>query len=110
MYVLSVHFISHLPFATAGLSGFALFVSVSGIFLSAFMMFVPVVYDKYDKLATLAIALKEIRVAFILTGVGSTFSLLIAFVISATISRLSIADLMATQIRDNHLRMDGGRL
>lgn len=64
----------------SGLSGFALFVSVSGIFLSAFMMFVPVVYDKYDKLATLAIALKEIRVAFILTGVGSTFSLLIAFV------------------------------
>jgi len=74
------------------------------------MMFVPVAYEKYDKLATLAIALKEVRVGFILTGVGSTFSLLIAFVFSATLSGLSIADLMAIQICDNHFRMDRGRV
>jgi hypothetical protein len=64
----------------SGLSGFAIFVSVSGIFLSLFMMFVPVVYEKYDKSARLARALKEVRVGFILTGTGCTFSLLIAFV------------------------------
>lgn len=62
----------------AGLSGFALFVSVAGIFLSAFMLTVPVLYEKYDKLARTARALKEERIAFIFTGVGVTFSLLIA--------------------------------
>src|SRR6267154_1928135 len=32
----------------AGLSGFAIFVSVSGIFLALFLLFVPVMYEKYD--------------------------------------------------------------
>lgn len=64
----------------SGLSGFAIFVSVAGIFLSAFMLFVPVIYEKYDKFVKLATALKELRVGVILTGVGCTFSLLIAFV------------------------------
>ncbi|KAG9315137.1 hypothetical protein JVU11DRAFT_4260 [Chiua virens] len=64
----------------SGLTGFALFVSISGIFLSVFLMFVPVVYDKYDKFARLARALQEMRVGFILTGTGCTFSLLIAFI------------------------------
>lgn len=62
----------------AGLSGFALFVAISGMFLSAFMLLVPVFYEKYDKFIRLARALKEIRVGFILTGTGVTFSLLIA--------------------------------
>ncbi|KAH7918072.1 hypothetical protein BV22DRAFT_1200103 [Leucogyrophana mollusca] len=66
----------------SGLSGFAIFVSVSGIFLSLFMMFVPVVYEKYDKFARVARALKEVRVGFILTGAGSTLSLLIAFIVT----------------------------
>ncbi|KAH7912321.1 hypothetical protein BJ138DRAFT_1148652 [Hygrophoropsis aurantiaca] len=66
----------------SGLSGFAIFVSVSGIFLSVFMMFVPVVYEKYDKFPRIARALKEVRVGFILTGAGSTFSLLIAFIVT----------------------------
>lgn len=51
------------------------------MFLSAFMMVVPVVYEKYDKLVRLARALKEVRVGFILTGAGTAFSLLIAYVI-----------------------------
>lgn len=62
----------------AGLTGFALFVSVSGIFLSLFLLFVPVVYEKYDKFGRLARALQEVRVGFVLTGIGCTFSLLIA--------------------------------
>ncbi|KAF8633214.1 hypothetical protein AX15_001450 [Amanita polypyramis BW_CC] len=64
----------------SGLSSFALFVSVSGIFLSALMLMVPVVYEKYNKMVRAARALKEVRVAFIFTGVGASFSLLISFI------------------------------
>ncbi|KAF8134858.1 hypothetical protein EV363DRAFT_1160051 [Boletus edulis] len=64
----------------SGLTGFALFVSISGIFLSSFLMFIPVVYEKYDKFGHIARALQEVRVGFILTGTGVTLSLLIAFV------------------------------
>ncbi|KAN0093118.1 hypothetical protein V8E55_003902 [Tylopilus felleus] len=64
----------------SGLTGFALFVSISGILLSLFLMFVPVVYEKYDKFGRLARALQELRVGFVLTGTGCVFSLLIAFI------------------------------
>ncbi|KAL0954699.1 hypothetical protein HGRIS_003648 [Hohenbuehelia grisea] len=64
----------------SGLSGFAIFVSVAGMVLSAFMLLVPVIYEKYDRFVRLARALKEIRVSFILTGTGTTVSLLIAFI------------------------------
>lgn len=66
----------------SGLTGFTLFVTILGMFLSAFMMFVPVIYEKYDKLARLARALKELRIGFILTGIGTGFSLLIAFIVT----------------------------
>lgn len=62
----------------AGLSGFAIFIAVLGLFYSLFILLVPVVYEKYDKGARLARALKEIRVAFILSGAGTAVSLLIA--------------------------------
>lgn len=62
----------------AGLSGFALFVSVAGIFFSLFMLLTPVIYEKYDKGARLARALKELRVGFILCATGVTVSLLIS--------------------------------
>lgn len=64
----------------AGLSGFSIFVSVSSIVLSSFMLVVPVVYEKYDKLARLARALKEVRVGFISNGSGTVLTLLIAYV------------------------------
>ncbi|KAF7330345.1 hypothetical protein MVEN_02472800 [Mycena venus] len=63
----------------SGLSGFAIFLSIMGMFLPLFMLLVPVAYEKYDKLIRLARALKEVRVGFILTGTGTAFSLLIAF-------------------------------
>lgn len=66
----------------AGLSGFAIFVSVSGVILSTFMLIVPVLYEKYDKFIRLARVLKELRVSFILTGAGTSVSLLIACVSS----------------------------
>ncbi|KAF9533727.1 hypothetical protein CPB83DRAFT_844444 [Crepidotus variabilis] len=66
----------------SGLSGFAIFTSLMGILLSAFMLFVPVAYEKHDKFVRLASALKEVRVGFILTGTGITFSLLISFIVT----------------------------
>jgi len=64
----------------SGLTGFAIFIAVIGIFYSLFLLLVPVIYEKYDKGARLARALKEARVSFVLTGAGVTASLLIAFI------------------------------
>ncbi|KAJ6468470.1 hypothetical protein C8R45DRAFT_1018920 [Mycena sanguinolenta] len=73
----------------SGLSGLAIFLSILGIFLPLFMLLVPVAYEKYDKFIRLARALKEVRVGFILTGTGTSFSLLIAF--ATTISAFTEA-------------------
>ncbi len=67
-------------FLTAGLTGFALFISIVGILLSAVMLLIPAAYEKYDKFVRLARAFREVRVGFILTGTGVTFSLLVASV------------------------------
>ncbi|KAI0636198.1 hypothetical protein C8Q77DRAFT_1052149 [Trametes polyzona] len=66
----------------SGLSGFAVFVSVTGILYSLFLLLVPVIYEKYDKGARLARALKEVRVGFILSGTGTAVSLLISFIVT----------------------------
>jgi RsiW-degrading membrane proteinase PrsW (M82 family) len=66
----------------SGLSSFAIFISILGIFLPLFLLLIPVVYEKYDKFNRLARTLKEVRVAFILTGAGSVASLLIAFIVT----------------------------
>lgn len=50
------------------------------------MLLVPVVYEKYDKLARVARALREVRVGFILNGSGTVLSLLIAYVSHLSIS------------------------
>jgi hypothetical protein len=64
----------------AGLTGFAVFISVAGIVMSSFMLAVPVLYEKYDRFSTLARAMKELRVAFILCGTSTGVALLIACV------------------------------
>ena len=64
----------------AGLSGFAIFISLLGLFISLFMLLVPVIYEKYDKLIRLARAMKEVRVGFILGGAGLTLTFLIRLV------------------------------
>ena len=66
--------------APAGLSVFALFVSIGGMFLALFIMMVPVAYEKYDKFTRVARAIKEVRVEFTLIGTGTTLDLLIAYV------------------------------
>ncbi|KAH9943718.1 hypothetical protein B0H21DRAFT_695382 [Amylocystis lapponica] len=64
----------------SGLTGFAIFVAVTGIVFPLFLLFVPVIYEKYNKGARLARAMSELRVAFISTGTGTTISFLIAFI------------------------------
>jgi hypothetical protein len=66
----------------SGLSGFTLFITIIGMLLSAFMLVIPVLYEKYDKFVRLARALKEVRVGFILTGTGTVVSLIIAFIVT----------------------------
>jgi len=66
----------------SGLTGFALFISIGSMLLSAFMLAIPVVCEKHDKFVGLARALKEVRISFILTGAGLTFSLLISFIVT----------------------------
>ncbi|KAF9024957.1 hypothetical protein BDZ89DRAFT_1068736 [Hymenopellis radicata] len=66
----------------SGLSAFTLFLTVLGILLASFMLAVPVIYERYDKLARLARMMKELRVGFILTGTSNVFSLLIAFIVT----------------------------
>ena len=57
-----------------------MFISVAGLVMSSFMLAVPVMYEKYDKLTRLARAMKELRVAFVLTGASTGIALLIACV------------------------------
>ncbi|KAG8690707.1 hypothetical protein FRC09_011876, partial [Ceratobasidium sp. 395] len=64
----------------SGLTGFALFVGVTSFLLSAFLLAVPVAYDRWDKLVRLARALQEVRVMFILATTGLVWSLLISFI------------------------------
>lgn len=63
----------------SGLSGLAIFIAIAGIFLSATMLLVPVIYDKYDKLVRFARAIREDRVHFILSSTGVILFLLISF-------------------------------
>jgi len=95
-------------FNAAGLSGFAIFVSVSGIFLALFLLCVPVIYEKYNKLTRLALGLKEVRVGFILVGSGSIFSLLIACVV--IFPTIDLVLTLGPQIHHNYLSLDRGRV
>ncbi|KAH8979584.1 hypothetical protein EDB86DRAFT_2984228 [Lactarius hatsudake] len=73
-------FQAHWHVGPSGLTGFALFVSITGIFLSLFLLLVPLANEKFDKFTRVARAIKEDRATFVLVGTGATFSFLIAFI------------------------------
>lgn len=73
-------FQAHWKVGPSGLTGFALFVSITGMFLSLFLLLVPLANEKFDKLTRVARAIKEDRATFVLVGTGTTFSFLIAFI------------------------------
>ncbi|EJU04874.1 hypothetical protein DACRYDRAFT_20477, partial [Dacryopinax primogenitus] len=62
------------------LSGFAIFVAVTALILSIYLLVVPFVYWKYDRLKALARPLNEIRVKLILNVAGTIWLLLISFI------------------------------
>jgi hypothetical protein len=64
----------------AGLTGFALFIAIFGMLLPLFMLLVPVIHEKYDKFLSLARAMQEVRVGFILAGSGLAFTFLIRYI------------------------------
>jgi hypothetical protein len=82
-------FQAHWNVGPSGLTGFALFISITGIFLSLFLLLVPLANEKYNKLTRLARAVQEHRANFVLVGTGATCSFLIAFI--TTISAWSQA-------------------
>jgi hypothetical protein len=69
----------------SGLSALALFVSITGMFLALFLLLVPLVNEKYDKLTRLARALKEERASFVLVGTGTTLTFLLAFITAISV-------------------------
>lgn len=48
------------------------------MFLALFLVLVPVLYDRYNKMTRVARALRELRVAFILVGTGLAEVFLVA--------------------------------
>jgi len=75
-------FQAHFKIGPSGLSGFAVFVAVAGMFLALFLVFVPLVNEKFNKFTRVARALKEDRATFVLVGTGTTLNFLIAFITS----------------------------
>ncbi|KAH9974837.1 hypothetical protein BJV74DRAFT_863305 [Russula compacta] len=75
-------FQAHFKIGPSGLSGFALFVSLASLFLALFLLAIPLVNEKFDKLTRVARALKEDRTSFVLVGTGTTITFLISFITS----------------------------
>ncbi|KAI0292154.1 hypothetical protein BC826DRAFT_1020304 [Russula brevipes] len=69
----------------SGLSGFALFVSIMGMFLALFLLLVPLASEKFDKFTRLARAIREDRATFVLVGTGTTLTFLLAFITTISV-------------------------
>jgi hypothetical protein len=61
-----------------------------GIFLALFLLLVPLVNEKFDKLTRLARALKEDRATFVLVGTGTTLTFLLAYAVSTSLNSLML--------------------
>ncbi|KAG8821319.1 hypothetical protein FRC19_007982 [Serendipita sp. 401] len=69
----------------SGLSVLALFTSLFLFLFSSFLLAVPVVYDRYNKLHGVFRALRVIRVALICNGIGIFLSLISAFITTISV-------------------------
>ncbi|PVG00986.1 hypothetical protein CPB86DRAFT_805457 [Serendipita vermifera] len=70
----------------SALSVLSIFISLFLLFFSSFLLAVPVVYDRYDKLRGLARSLRITRVSLICNGIGIFFSFLAAFVSTISVA------------------------
>nr|XP_019009744.1 uncharacterized protein I206_05304 [Kwoniella pini CBS 10737]OCF48525.1 hypothetical protein I206_05304 [Kwoniella pini CBS 10737] len=69
-------------FSVSGGTGFVLFLLLLAFLLSAFLMIVPIVYDRWDKLKSPARFLGQTRSTFILHAFGTFLLLLCAFIVT----------------------------
>jgi hypothetical protein len=77
------------------------------MFLALFLLFVPLVNEKYDKMTRVARALKEDRATFVLVGTGTALSFLIAYVVSRT---LNSPTLNYAKVYHHNFSLDRARL
>lgn len=56
------------------------------MFLALFLLLIPLVAEKFDRLTRLARALKEDRATFVLVGTGTVLTFLLAYVVSTTLN------------------------
>ncbi|KAK8843387.1 hypothetical protein IAR55_007044 [Kwoniella newhampshirensis] len=69
-------------FSTSGGTGFTLFLLLLAFLLSAFLLVVPIVYDRWDRLKRPAQFLAQTRTTFILHTFGTSAMLLAAFIVT----------------------------
>ncbi|CDZ96593.1 hypothetical protein [Phaffia rhodozyma] len=69
----------------SGLSAFALFFSLFLFFLSSFMLAVPLVFDKFDKMRALAMGLAVPRVQLILRVNGAFWTIILAMATTVSV-------------------------
>ncbi|WVR09135.1 hypothetical protein IAU60_006197 [Kwoniella sp. DSM 27419] len=69
-------------FAVSGGTGFVLFLLLVAFLLSAFLMIVPIVYDRWDRLKRPAQFLHQTRTTFILHAFGTVLILMSAFIVT----------------------------
>lgn len=60
------------------------------MFLALFLVFVPVVNEKFDKMTRVARAIKEDRASFVLVGTGTVFTFLVAYVVTSSLNDLKL--------------------
>ena len=75
--------------------------------LALFLLFVPLANEKFDKLTRVARAIREDRASFVLVGTGTTFTFLLAYVVTSSLNDLT---LNLSKVHHNYLSLDTGRL
>jgi len=60
------------------------------MFLALFLLMVPLVNEKFDKMTRVARAIKEDRASFVLVGTGTTFTFLLAYVVTSSLNDLKL--------------------
>ena len=78
-----------------------------GVFLALFLLFVPLVNEKFDKMTRVARAVKEDRASFVLVGTGTVFTFLLAYVVTTSLNDLK---LKFSKVRHRNLSLDTGWL
>jgi hypothetical protein len=78
-----------------------------GMFLALFLLFVPLLNEKFDKMTRVARAIKEDRASFVLVGTGTAFTFLLAYVVTRSLNDLK---LNVSKVHHRYLSLDTGWL